>query len=41
MAELLEIARNGTLTLVYSAKDQEHNQAVVLRELLDRKMRRA
>ena len=37
--ELLRIARRGTLTLVYSAKDQEHNQAVVLKELLDRKLR--
>lgn len=41
LAELLEIARGGTLTLVYSAKDQQHNQAVVLKELLDRKLRKA
>ena len=27
-------ARSGTLTLVYSARDEQHNQAVVLRELL-------
>lgn len=40
LAELVEIARNGTVTLVYSAKDQEHNQAVVLKELLDRKLRK-
>jgi uncharacterized protein YeaO (DUF488 family) len=39
LAELLKIAGSGTLTLVYSAKDQEHNQAVVLKELLDRKLR--
>lgn len=39
LAELLKMARSGTLTLVYSAKDQEHNQAVVLKELLDRKLR--
>lgn len=38
LAELLEIARSGTLTLVYSAKDREHNQAIVLKELLDRKI---
>lgn len=25
----------GTLTLVYSAKDEEHNEALVLRELLN------
>jgi uncharacterized protein YeaO (DUF488 family) len=28
---------NGTLTLIYSAKDEEHNNAVVLRELLKKK----
>jgi uncharacterized protein YeaO (DUF488 family) len=40
LAELLRMARRGTLTLVYSAKDREHNQAAVLKELLDRKLRR-
>ena len=35
LEELLNIARKGTLTLVYSAHDQQHNQAVVLKELLD------
>ena len=39
LAELEEIARNGTLTLVYGAKDREHNQAVVLKEVLDRRLR--
>ena len=38
LAELENIARNGTLTLVYSAKDREHNQAVVLKELLERRV---
>jgi uncharacterized protein YeaO (DUF488 family) len=37
---LRRLARTGTLTLVYSAKDEEHNQAVVLKELLERKLRR-
>jgi uncharacterized protein YeaO (DUF488 family) len=32
--ELRASARNGRLTLVYSARDAEHNQAVVLREVL-------
>ena len=32
---LLELARGRTLTLVYSAKDEEHNQAVALREYLE------
>ena len=36
LAELREIARTGKLTLVYGARDEEHNQAVVLKELLDR-----
>lgn len=40
LAELLEIARSRIVTLVYSAKDQEHNQAVVLKELLDKKLRK-
>jgi uncharacterized protein YeaO (DUF488 family) len=39
LAELEKVARNGTLTLVYSAKDQEHNQAVVLLELLDKRLK--
>ena len=34
---LRDVARAGTLTLVYAARDQAHNDAVVLREvLLDR-----
>jgi uncharacterized protein YeaO (DUF488 family) len=41
LAELVEIARSGTLTLIYSAKDQQHNQAVVLKQLLERKLRKA
>ena len=31
---LLEALGRGTVTLVYSARDEEHNQAVVLREYL-------
>jgi uncharacterized protein YeaO (DUF488 family) len=36
LAELRRRARRGTLTLVYSARDTEHNDAVVLAELLKR-----
>jgi uncharacterized protein YeaO (DUF488 family) len=36
LAELRRRARNGTLTLVYSARDGEHNDAVVLAEVLRR-----
>ncbi|GLI38129.1 DUF488 domain-containing protein [Geobacter hydrogenophilus] len=38
-AELLDrlrkLAREGTVTLLFAAKDEEHNNAVVLKELLD------
>lgn len=35
---LLEAARNGTITLVYSARDEQHNQAVALKAYLERKL---
>jgi uncharacterized protein YeaO (DUF488 family) len=35
--ELRRRARGGTLTLVYGARDTEHNDAVVLAELLRRR----
>ena len=31
---LRDAVKRGTVTLVYSARDEEHNQAVVLREFL-------
>ncbi len=34
VAELRELARKGPLTLIYSARDEAHNQAVLLRETL-------
>ncbi len=36
LRELRQRARQGTLTLVYAARDTEHNDAVVLAELLHR-----
>src|SRR5688572_33170425 len=36
LSPLLEAARHGPVTLVYSARDTEHNAAVVLREHLRR-----
>jgi uncharacterized protein YeaO (DUF488 family) len=36
LTELRRHARRGTLTLVYSARDTEHNDAVVLAEVLRR-----
>jgi uncharacterized protein YeaO (DUF488 family) len=35
LARLDELRRRGPLTLVYSARDEAHNQAVVLREVLE------
>jgi uncharacterized protein YeaO (DUF488 family) len=37
---LLVAARNGPTTLVYSARDTEHNAAIVLRDHLAAKLRR-
>lgn len=34
LGELRELAKSGPLTLVYSAHDEAHNQAVVLRDRL-------
>ena len=39
LRELRRRARGGTLTLVYGARDTEHNDAVVLAELLRRSSR--
>jgi len=39
LRELAQLAAEDTVTLVYGAKDETHNQAVVLREVLERMMR--
>jgi uncharacterized protein YeaO (DUF488 family) len=31
------MARSGTLTLIYGAKDGEHNQAIALKEALEKR----
>lgn len=36
LSELTRRARSGKLTLVYSAKDTEHNDAVVLKTIIER-----
>jgi uncharacterized protein YeaO (DUF488 family) len=41
LTELRRWARNGTLTLVYAAQDTEHNDAVVLAEVLRRGLPKA
>jgi len=36
---ILQAARHGSVTLLYSSHDTEHNNAVVLRDYLERKPR--
>ncbi len=36
---LLEAARRGNLTLLYSARDTEHNSALLLRDFLNSKLK--
>lgn len=36
--ELVELAQNRTVTLVYAASDTQHNNAVALKEYLERRM---
>ena len=38
-APLLEAARNGTVTLLFSSHDAEHNNAVVLKGYLEARLR--
>jgi uncharacterized protein YeaO (DUF488 family) len=37
LAQIIEQLKHGPVTLVYGAKDEKHNQAVALRELLTRR----
>lgn len=39
LKELAELARHGTLVLLYSARDEKRNQAVVLKEVLEEGIR--
>lgn len=41
VAQLLALARKGAITLVYGAKDMEHNDAVVLKSYLEHAKKRA
>ena len=41
LKELAALAGDNTVTLMYGSKDKTHNQAVVLREVLERRMREA
>jgi uncharacterized protein YeaO (DUF488 family) len=40
LEELRRLARRGTVTLVYAARDEEHNDAVVLRDALENSAQR-
>jgi uncharacterized protein YeaO (DUF488 family) len=40
LAQLVEMAKTGRLTLVFGARDTEHNNAVALREYLERVRKR-
>ena len=35
---VLEAARRGNVTLLYSARDTEHNSAIALKEYLDKRL---
>jgi uncharacterized protein YeaO (DUF488 family) len=37
---ILAAAKRGTVTLLYSSHDEEHNNAVALKEYLEKKLRR-
>lgn len=39
-APILDAAKRGAVTLLYSAHDTEHNSAVVLRDYLERRLAR-
>jgi uncharacterized protein YeaO (DUF488 family) len=39
LEDLVEKARAGHVTLVFGAKDTEHNNAVALREILERRLK--
>ena len=38
ISTLKDIAREGTITLLYGARDEKHNEALVLKEFLERKL---
>lgn len=40
LQELAALAKRGKLTLVYGARDEEHNQAIVLQTYLQRRLRK-
>lgn len=41
LAPLVQAAREGDITLVYSARDEQHNQAVVIKSVLEQQLETA
>jgi uncharacterized protein YeaO (DUF488 family) len=41
LAPLVQAAREGDITLVYSARDEQHNQAVVIKGMLEELLKTA
>jgi len=39
LGQLLQLARKGPLTLLYGARDTERNEAAVIRELIEERLR--
>jgi uncharacterized protein YeaO (DUF488 family) len=39
LSDLTEHARHGTVTLIYAARDTEHNEAAVLQDVLQERLR--
>lgn len=40
LAQIARMARKKTVTLLYGARDEEHNNAVVLKEIIERKLKK-
>lgn len=40
LSQLVLIAKKSNVTLVYGARDEEHNDAVVLKEILEKKVKK-
>ncbi len=38
VAQLVDLSREGTVTFVYGARDEEHNAAVVLKEYVEERL---
>lgn len=40
LSELVQFAKKATVTLLYGAKDESHNNAVVLKELIEKELKK-